>query len=383
MPHNDDHDPEWARTKKAINDALKSEEFREGYQGSIEAGEFMGPDPADDPDFIRANDNKNQLLRGLMSSQKLIIEQTSTPSNIAQNFGGINQKRILEATPYFNAGEAEGAQFADGGIKGFHNTFIIMGRDRPGSKETGNGSNPATHCGCIDIIAGLSGILARETSEQDSPTQWKDGLSQQVAAVKVRDKVVSNKSTELDAARIYLTQRAINIDGPEYFNLAQGKVGYKQNQSACVIKADAVRLVARNGIKIITSGDSWSGSVGENIKHRIRGIDLIAGNNDKDLQPLVKGNALLHVINSQTELTEDLHASVFYLYSLLVYFMFSLFDPTGTAASRLTSQLKSLPQEFINLFTQEINFVIHELNYNTSSNPFAKHNFLSRYNTTN
>ena len=114
---------------------------------------------------------------------------------------------------------------------------------------------------------------------------------------------------------------------------------------------------------------------------RTQALALLAAG--PSLQPLVKGNALLHVINSQTELTEDLHASVFYLYSLLVYFMFSLFDPTGTAASRLTSQLKSLPQEFINLFTQEINFVIHELNYNTSSNPFAKHNFLSRYNTTN
>jgi len=319
-----------------------------------------------------------------MSSGKLIADATSDQLRKAADFGGIHQKTILEATPYFNSSEAEGAKFADGGIKGYHNTFIIMGRDRPGSHESGTGAGPTTHCGCIDIIAGLNGVLARETTEQDAPTQWRDGLAPELgAAVKVKEQVKSNKSTELDAARIYLTQRANNIDGPEYFNLANGKVGAKKNQSACVIKADAVRLIGRNGIKLVTSSDVYSGGMGELIKNRIRGIDLIAGNNDKDMQPLVKGNNLKYVLDSELELIEDLHSSVFYLFSLLVYFMLSMFDPSGIAASRLTSQLRSLPQEYINLFTQEMNFVIHQFNYDSEKNPFAHYNFNSRYNHTN
>lgn len=344
-----------------------------------------GSGPTDDSNNImRDTDPRNRLLRGLMSSGKLIADATLSALEKASTLGGIDQGRILEATPYFNSSPAEGAKFADGGIKGYHNTFIIMGRDRPGTTDTGTGAGPTTHCGCIDIIAGLNGVLARETTEQDSPTQWGAGLAPNLAAaVKVKEQVKSNKSPELDAARIYLTQRALNIDGPEYFNLANGKVGAKKNQSACVIKADAVRLVGRNGIKLVTSSDVYSGGMGELIKNQIRGIDLIAGNNDKDMQPLVKGNNLKFVLDSKLELIEDLHSSVFYIFSLLVYFMLALFDPTGVAASRLTAQLRSLPQEYINLFTQEMNFVIHQFNYDAKLNPFAHYNFNSLYNHTN
>lgn len=343
-----------------------------------------GTEPESSNNPMRDSDPRNRLLRGLVGAAKQIKDATVTPAEKASQVGGIDQRSIMEATPYFNAGAAEGAILADGGIKGYHNTFIIMGRDRPGAKESGNGSGPTTHCGCIDIIAGLNGVLARETTERDSPTQWTEGLAPKLAAAaKVKEQVKSNKSPELDAARIYLTQRAINIDGPEYFNLAAGKVGKKENQSACVIKADAVRLVGRNGIKLVTSGDVYSGGMGELIKHRVRGIDLIAGNNDKDMQPLVKGNDLKFVLDSKLELIEDLHSSVFYLFSLLVYFMLSMFDPTGTAASRLVAQLRSLPQEYINLFTQEMNFVIHQFNYDTDKNPFAHFNFNSRFNHTN
>jgi hypothetical protein len=314
------------------------------------------------------SDNLNNALKGIMSGMKLAWDEGSAILQKATDQGGLYNTTLLEATPDFNATDAEGAKFADGGIKGYHNTFIIMGRDRPGSPESGTGAGPATHNGCIDIIAGLSSILARETVEAGPETYHKE-------------QVLTNKSTEIDAARIYISQKSLNIDSKEYFNIAAGKVGYLPNRSAIAIKADSVRIIGREGIKIVTGG--MYNAFGLNIGHKIKGIDLIAGNNDADLQPLVKGNHLKWVLDSQLEMTKDLHTSLSVLYNLVVYFLLSFFDPTGYAINRLNDALQELPQEFVNLWVQEFNYLIHELNYNIDKNPFAHYNFNSRFNTTN
>ena len=258
------------------------------------------------------NDALNNTLKGIMSGMKIAKDQRMGLEQRATEAGGLFNRSILEAVPVYNATEAEGARFADGGIKGFHNTFIIMGRDRPASESSGGGADPTTHCGCIDIIAGMSSVLARETVPTGPDAYNKES-------------VLTNKSPGLDAARIYISQ----------------------------------------------------------ISHKVKGIDLIAGNNDADLQPLVKGDNLKLVIDSQLELTKDLHTSVSVLYNLVVYFLLSMVDPSGYSAGRLNDTIQELPQEFINLWIQEMNFLIHELNYNTKKNPFAAYNFMSRHNTTN
>ena len=314
-------------------------------------------------------DALNNTLKGIMSGMKKAKDEQMGLKQRASELGGLFNRSILEAVPVYNASSAEGAKFADGGIKGFHNTFIIMGRDRPGSPSSGAGAEPTTHCGCIDIIAGMSSVLARETVSA-GPDPFK------------KEAVVTNKSPGLDAARIYITQKAKNIDSKEYFNIAAGKVGMLPNRSAIVLKADSTRIMGREGVKIVT-GDVYNGGFGMNISHKIKGIDLIAGNNDADLQPLVKGENLKHVIDSQLELTKDLHTSVSVLYNLVVYFLLSMVDPTGYSASRFNDVIQELPQEFINLWIQEMNFLIHELNYNKSKNPFAAFNFMSAHNTTN
>ncbi len=315
------------------------------------------------------NDALDNTLKGIMSGMKIAKDQRMGLEQRATEAGGLFNRSILEAVPVYNATEAEGARFADGGIKGFHNTFIIMGRDRPASESSGGGADPTTHCGCIDIIAGMSSVLARETVPTGPDAYNKES-------------VLTNKSPGLDAARIYITQKAKDIDDKEYFNLAAGKVGRLPNRSAIVLKADSMRVVGREGIKLVT-GDVYNGGLGMNISHKVKGIDLIAGNNDADLQPLVKGDNLKLVIDSQLELTKDLHTSVSVLYNLVVYFLLSMVDPSGYSSGRLNDTIQELPQEFINLWIQEMNFLIHELNYNTKKNPFAAYNFMSKHNTTN
>tara|TARA_R110000765_G_scaffold297183_1_gene392279 strand:+ start:461 stop:1168 length:708 start_codon:yes stop_codon:yes gene_type:complete len=144
-----------------------------------------------------------------------------------------------------------------------------MGRDRPRGIGSGYGGAGASHSGCIDIVAGMTGIMCRSTDANG-------------------EEVVTDKSPELDAARIYISQQT-DID--ENFQLAAGVVGNLKARSGIAIKADGVRIIGREGIKLVTSSDNHDAS-GLWIGDVTSGIDLIAGNDDSGLQPLVKGTSL-------------------------------------------------------------------------------------------
>ena len=118
------------------------------------------------------------------------------------------------------------------------------------------------------------------------------------------------------------------------------------------------------------------------IGDNIQGIDLIAGNDDSDLQPMVKGDDLAELLDNMLELIVDLHGTASFTLELMAYFMASFLDPTGTSASKMSSMLRRMPIEVLNLSLQEMNFAFHSMNY-SSKNPFAKYNFRSRYNNVN
>ena len=295
------------------------------------------------------------ITEALLSNSKQTFKENQ-PNQEAQDYSGFFQSDIIGPNPSYNIKESENV------IRGKHNTIIIMGRDRPGSEFSGKGSGASTNVGCIDIIAGLSGVVAREVNDQG-------------------EKVLTNKSTELDSARIYISQRA-DIDSPEYFNLAAGKVGNLTNRSAIAIKADSVRIIGREGIKLVTSTDAYNGAAGMFIGDNIQGIDIIAGNNDADLQPMVKGDDLSELLDNALELIVDLHGTAAFTLELLASLAGSFVDPTGASASKLSSMIKRLPIEVINLSLQELNFAFHQLNY-SNKNPFAKYNFRSKYNNVN
>tara|TARA_R100000995_G_scaffold84568_2_gene63677 strand:- start:14233 stop:15354 length:1122 start_codon:yes stop_codon:yes gene_type:complete len=294
----------------------------------------------------------NSLLSGAKKALKedLGVREGRTHS-------GYNQQPIIEPNPDYNVASTENV------IKGQHNTIIIMGKDRPSTMEKGKGSKPNTHVGCIDIIAGLSGILAREVGPKGQ-------------------RVLTNKDPQLDAARIYISQRA-DIDSKEYFGLAKGKVGSLTNRSAIAIKADSVRIIGREGIKLVTSTDTYNGASGMFIGDNIQGIDIIAGNNDSDLQPMVKGDDLAKVLDNLVDLITDLHGSAAFTLELLTSAVAALVPGAGAAsAAKLSLLVKRLPIEIINLSIQEKNFVYHKLNY-SKSNPIAAFDFRSRFNNVN
>jgi len=191
--------------------------------------------------------------------------------------GGIYQDRILEAHPNYNASPSEQI------VEGENNTFIIMGRDRPAGLKSGYGGKGDTHAGKIDIIAGMQGTSAKEENETGQ-------------------RLYSNPDTILDAARIYISQKT---DVDENFHIKSGKVGNPKTRSAIAIKADGVRIVGREGIKLVTGTDKYN-SQGIEIPG-VSGIDLMAGNIDSELEPIPKGKKLAAALKDLTKLVENLN----------------------------------------------------------------------------
>ena len=179
---------------------------------------------------------------------------------------GVQGDNLLEPVPNFIRRKSDNI------VKGSNNTWIVLGRDRPG--ELGSGHGAETGAGTIDIVVG------RMSSDIRTVQRSANGLS-------LNENLSIDNNITLDASRIYISQKT---DVDENFNLAAGTVGMTTAKAAIAVKSDAIRLIAREGIKIVTGVDERN-SMGREIVS-IPSIDLIAGNSDTELQPVVKGDDL-------------------------------------------------------------------------------------------
>lgn len=185
----------------------------------------------------------------------------------------------LDLHPNYN--EASGEKV----FQGKNNQYITLGRDRPGGVLSGYGGKGDTHCGMIDIVVGRHGIVGREIDSEGTPVYLDNHLP-------------------LDAARIYISQKTDidgNFDGISGVDniLPFGFVGNPQARSGILIKADGVRIVAREGIKLVAGVDRFN-SAGYQ-KESIQGIDLMGNNTDEGLQSLVKGQNLIKYLEEINE----------------------------------------------------------------------------------
>ena len=185
---------------------------------------------------------------------------------------GLNGQNIPEAVPFHDQADCEIV------YKNANNAWIVLGRDRPGPKNSGYGGRGATQAGSIDLVVGKMGAA-------------KDGP---------KSNIYVDPNFGSDAARIYISQKT-DID--KNFGLVAGNVGLSVARSGIGIKADAVRLVGREGIKLVTgTGPKERNSAGEKLKTTY-GIDLIAGNDDEtlELEPMVKGRRLANALKDMNE----------------------------------------------------------------------------------
>ena len=296
---------------------------------------------------------KVSLHTGISSDKKDILSVADKNEN-----NGMFNTHVVEAIPQYNQAESEKI------VQGPGNQFIIMGRDRPRGITSGYGGSGHTHAACIDIIAGLSGIMSRESTSSG-------------------EVILTDKSPEHDAARIYISQRT-NID--DYFHLSEGTIGNSEAKAGIAIKADDVRLIARNGIKLVTGSDSHEASGLPSLS--VGGIDLIAGNDDSDLQPLVKGNNLATSLEELSDLVTDLNGIMFSMTKTYLQLVSALSVHThictapGSPSSPSPDLAISVMSQMTDLagLTHQKNTVAWGLN---TLYPWGENYFKSSYNNTN
>lgn len=145
----------------------------------------------------------------------------------------VSPEFISETIPAFRA------RIGDRVLEGSNNTTIVLGRDRP----TDPASGEQQAAGTIDIVAG------RATAE--------------------------NMDMAGDKSRIYVS---MNTDGDGNFGINVGPAGGPG--AYVVVKSDHVRIVARNGMKLVVEGGDLT----------IEGANILIGNQAQE--PAVLGNAL-------------------------------------------------------------------------------------------
>ena len=212
-------------------------------------------------------------LSALCNRERELFDELATESQQAQFLGFGPGRR-----PTFDVPDYDQLPWEKVLKKG--NAFVVLGCDRNGGPTSGFGGQMATHCGAVDIVAGRNGFYAAKKT-------------------KARCKI-EKKGPDFvgDAARVYVSQRA---DPDAYFRIAPGVVGntsFNSPRSTVVAKADTIRIIARENIKLVTKTDELN-SQGATLKDGMKaiyGIDLMAMNGAGGQQSLVKGQQLIKVL---------------------------------------------------------------------------------------
>ncbi len=184
-------------------------------------------------------------------------QESVSDSGICQS--GMGGTVLYEGVPIYNDA------FGEIVYSGQNNTYIVLGRDRKSHEGSGYGGLGDTAAGSIDIVVGRKG----------------------------KDNEYVNPNFKTDAARIYVSQKT---DVDTNFDLATA-TNFSTSESAIGIKADAVRVVGRRSVKVV-AGE------GEDLQNY--GVDIIANNDDTDMQPLVKGDNMALAIQQLVEEVSNL-----------------------------------------------------------------------------
>jgi len=182
------------------------------------------------------------------------------------------------------------------------NSHIVLGRDRPASRASGYGGQGHTGASSIDLVVGRGGPSPDATTNVDP-------------------------NFRSDSARIYISQKT-DID--TNFNLADGAQGNMTARSGIGIKADTVRVVGTDGIKLVTRSEpknSKDGTASHN------GIELIACNDETDIQSIVKGENLVEALQEFEKRFNELSSIVLSFLKLQAQFNTNIASHTHLGTS--------------------------------------------------
>ena len=198
---------------------------------------------------------------------------------------GLADRPLPEPVPFYDKCSADKV------MNGKNNTWIVFGRDRPGGLSTGYGPGEGhTQAGAIDICVGRM---------SPKPISFdKRGNKIEVGPLFTPVKYSYDNGetlTVMDAARIYISQKT---DLDENFDLqTPPKTRPSRAAAGIAMKADGIRIMSRKeGIRLITEDANSVSSRGGADSAEPLGICLIAANKAKELQPMIKGDNLTHLL---------------------------------------------------------------------------------------
>tara|TARA_Y100001963_G_scaffold152202_1_gene236547 strand:+ start:279 stop:1328 length:1050 start_codon:yes stop_codon:yes gene_type:complete len=220
-------------------------------------------------------------------------QQAAATNTTKDRYGsGIGGTKQIEPTAQFLKADSEWVQ-AHG------NAFIVQGRDRPASRQSGYGGKGHTQCASMDFVVGRLGI---DGTKAVHPTTG--------------EALLFDPNFEKDSARIYISQKT-DVDTNFGLKTSPGAASTDEEhpKSAIGLKADNIRIIGRENIRLttISSGVNSQGGAIDSIQ----GIDLVAGNTDESgfggpskIQPLVKGNNLVECLSEIVKSLDQLNGIV-------------------------------------------------------------------------
>jgi len=229
----------------------------------------QGADKAINPDLMSDVDKK--LYDAADAQGRAALNGFGTSQKVAHPYD--HPRRVARSGDYLT--EAQGC-------------IISCQRDRKSNVYSGTGGTHQSHAAAIDLVAGPMGQYGKSHTKKNQ-------------------EISVDPSFTHDAARVYISQKA-DID--DYLDIAEGirSTSLDSPKSAVGIKADVIRLVARENIKLVTRTDAEN-SQGGSLSGAYTGdygIQLVAMNDDSDLQPMVKGTNLQECLGEIIDNINDL-----------------------------------------------------------------------------
>ena len=252
-----------------------------------------------------------------------------------------------------------------------NNAYIVLGRDRPSDETSGYGAPGAQRASSIDMVVGRM-------------ASYNDGLGPV-------DGASVHNHYGCDAARIVLSQ---TTDIDTNFGLCDGNLGNIKGRSGIGIKADSVRIIGREGVKIVTGAGAFP-NFGFSGEPNSRGgklvpapkIELIAGNSNEPLpiaggllgpyamdivaglQPVVLGENTRSALTELAKIVDEIWSALFNM--ALVQNAFNgvmavdVVQPQGglKAAATPVAAVQVIEKVMLSLWQTRINKLLWEVNF--------------------
>jgi len=283
----------------------------------------------------KAKLNKNKFVS--KETNKQIEKKTSQKNSTGS---GIACTEKFEPLPEFISAKCEK-------VISNASSYIVLGRDRPKSRLSGYGGLGAVGSHSIDLVVG-----------RRAPGAPKD------------TKVYVDPNFITDAARIYIAEKT---DVDENFKITSKNSPDAVGRSAVALKADAIRIIADDsGIKLVTRVNNRN-SNGKLI-NRSLGVDLIGGNDDSDLQSMVKGQNLVEFLNKLIKQISNTNGLVMEMSKAMITYEAGILAALGVpwpgngTVATVPTVIKTLQNTNVLLkgISQKISLTSDTMNYLTS-----------------